>query len=305
MRLAFRDGISLLGTFPNEDRYGFNDHAAWIIDGATDLIEEKRCPGPSDAAWFAQALNDEIGQALTTPSCDLKNLVDRLSQSMASRFEVAAVLPVTEAYQKPSAAGAILQLTGTQLRAIGLGDCTILRLCACRHPHAPRSAAVQKIIGPETADEDVRAEVAKLQRSTKEDQVKECSSRAPAEQEPTPEKIRQDLMPFLRASRAQMNKPYGYGIFSIDATPPHFIEKSECEVISGDQFLLATDGFMRLVDVFQLYNLTDLVSAIQTHGIARLIDELRNHETNDATCHNEPRAKCHDDATAVLLEVTA
>lgn len=53
VRLSLRDSFSLSGDSQNEDRVGQIGTTAWVIDGATDLLEVPILPGPSDATWFA------------------------------------------------------------------------------------------------------------------------------------------------------------------------------------------------------------------------------------------------------------
>lgn len=60
-------------------------------------------------------------------------------------------------------------------------------------------------------------------------------------------------MPSIKAGRAAMNQPDGYGVFSITPTPPHFARNGQIVMLAGGHILLASDGLMRLVDVFRLY----------------------------------------------------
>jgi hypothetical protein len=102
-----------------------------------------------------------------------------------------------------------------------------------------------------------------------------------------------------------MNRDDGYGVFSITPTPDIYIRTGFMSVDPGTRILLASDGFMRLVDVFARYDANSLFAASASRGLAPLIDELRNIEVADATASAHPRVKASDDATALLLEVTA
>ena len=73
----------------------------------------------------------------------------------------------------------------------------------------------------------------------------------------------------------------------------------------GDVFLLASDGFLRLVDVYGAYSLPAFGAAIRADGIASLALKLRQIESDDADCRRFPRVKVMDDATALIMEVTA
>jgi hypothetical protein len=65
--------------------------------------------------------------------------------------------------------------------------------------------------------------------------------------------------------------------------------------------LLATDGLMRLVEVYGAYDADGLVAAAADKGLAALLRELRGIEAADAGCARFPRIKPSDDATGVLL----
>ena len=55
MKLELIDSLSLPGNpgKANDDAFGYREHAAVVLDGATGL-GENLLPGPSDAAWLAR-----------------------------------------------------------------------------------------------------------------------------------------------------------------------------------------------------------------------------------------------------------
>jgi hypothetical protein len=69
--------------------------------------------------------------------------------------------------------------------------------------------------------------------------------------------------------------------------------------------LLATDGFMRLVDLFGRYTPDEVMCLAGGIGLAKLARELREMEAADGDCLHVPRTKPHDDASAILLEIVA
>ena len=115
--------------------------------------------------------------------------------------------------------------------------------------------------------------------------------------------LRENLWPKLRAARAAMNTPGGYGVFSITPPPPHFVRSGAITLAPGASVLLASDGLTRLVDVFQRYDARKLFNTARAHGLASLVDELRQIETADSECISFPRAKISDDSTGMLLRV--
>jgi hypothetical protein len=115
--------------------------------------------------------------------------------------------------------------------------------------------------------------------------------------------LRENLWPKLRAARAAMNTPSGYGVFSITPPPAHFVRSGTIALEPGATVLLASDGLTRLVDVFRRYGARELFEAARLRGIASLVDELRHIESADSECISFPRAKISDDATGLLLRV--
>ena len=101
-----------------------------------------------------------------------------------------------------------------------------------------------------------------------------------------------------------MNEPTGYGVFSLTPTPMRFVRTGQVVMQEGGHVLLATDGLMRLVDVFGCYNARNLLDAAVSNGLEALLRELRGIETSDADGHRYPRAKAYDDATGLLLRWT-
>lgn len=115
------------------------------------------------------------------------------------------------------------------------------------------------------------------------------------------ETARARVWPTIKGGRAAMNEPNGYGVFSITPTPGHFVRTGRVAMHAGGHALLASDGLMRLVDVFRLYTALDLFAAARNEGLAPLLRHLREVERDDAHGHRYPRAKVNDDATGLLL----
>ncbi|MDX2258741.1 MAG: protein phosphatase 2C domain-containing protein [Hyphomicrobiaceae bacterium] len=292
LRFALRDAVSLASGAANEDRIGFCDPFAWVIDGATDLVDAPLGPGPTDAAWFAAAVDQHItglaaGIARDKPGGS--TLLDRLPESVAtataSEFARRQKRPPAERWEYPSATllAAALDTTGA-LEVLSLGDCTLL---IARGRHVERLGADAADVG----DRAVAADVAALQRARPMPQAAST--------------IRPDLMPSLRARRAHLNTETGYGVLSIVPPPPRFVERKRLALKAGDFVLVASDGLMRLVDVYRAHSAGSLMDAARSRGLAFLAMEARAIEEADATCSAYPRAKARDDASGLFLEIVA
>lgn len=279
MPLEVVEAHSLGSGSVNEDRCGAEGSTAWIIDGATDVVQAPLAGAHSDAAWFAAELDHALRRRTGDGDLPLDALPGLLAEDMARAFRQPARREPKGRDEHPSAAGIIVRLTGHQLEYVSLGDCTLL----------VENSASPLRLGTDENDAGDRwvAEAIKAYQS-----AAACS---------TPTATREHLWPKLRAARATMNTEGGYGIFSITPPPRKFVHLGRVKLDSGATLLLATDGLMRLADVFRRYDSRVLFEAARERGIAALIGELRSIENADGDCTAFPRAKVSDDATGLLL----
>jgi hypothetical protein len=120
----------------------------------------------------------------------------------------------------------------------------------------------------------------------------------------TSKDARKAITPLFQKHRSKMNTPGGYWIFNGD---PKAVEHARTGIIplgKGGKLLLATDGFSRLVDLFEYFaTWGDLLYALQKSSLQELGEILRDIETRDSECLKFPRFSTHDDATAVYMEI--
>lgn len=284
LRLQVLDQISVPSGKVNDDRVGAAGTLAWAIDGATDVLAEPLMPGGSDAAWIAGALDEELLKLGAAPPASLKDLVGILTDRAASRFAAERRRPPVAPHEQPSAAGFIVRLDSPQIEHLSLADCQ----CLMQHAGTP---AYSIDLDPEVAQGDRRAiEVMKTFRA----KPGGASWR----------EARAEIWPRIRAARDRLNMPNGYGVLSVIAPPEKFMRTGRVGVGPGDRLLLATDGLTRLVDMFGRYSHDELMRIACAQGLAALTKELREMEAADGDCVHVPRTKPHDDASAILLEVT-
>ncbi|MHA7175681.1 hypothetical protein ACX80D_03420 [Arthrobacter sp. Sr24] len=107
-----------------EDTCGFNGASAWIIDGATSLLEPLNLPAASDPQWLAQQLSIILGQVSATPG---SNGVRGLLAAALSAIDTAgAALVGAEKVRFPSAAISVAQLNSAGVEVASLADCTVV-----------------------------------------------------------------------------------------------------------------------------------------------------------------------------------
>lgn len=277
------DIFTVAGNAVNEDRAGIAGNLAWVIDGATDVVEAPLTTGPTDSSWIAETLDSLLRGYATAPLPELSDFPAVLAQRLDSEFRRVANRQPDGRHEHPSASGMLVNVRASILDYVGIGDCSLL---------VKSNSGIRRIgISEDDAgDQWVAEALAKIQSE---------------QAEATAEAAREQLWPKLRMARALMNQPDGYGVFSITPTPPHFILSGSAPIAPGDYALLASDGLMRLVDVFRHYTSEELLLAAMNRGVASLAEELRELELADSACVAFPRAKRHDDSTGLLMNFLA
>ncbi len=273
--------VSAASDAENEDRGGAAGAYAWVIDGATDVIEAPLTPGVTDASWVAATLDrllGEVARAAQPPFGSLAGAPGWLSERLAEEFGRVVRRVPEGRHEHPSASGVIVRIEGPRLHYVGVGDCTLL---------AETRDGFRRLVTHErdAGDPWVAQAVAAFHAGR---------------QETTPQEARAHLWPRIRAGRAMMNQPDGYGVLSVTPTPARFVTAGSIEPAAGGHVLLASDGLMRLADVYRRYTAEELLAASR-RDLDAVVAELRAIERDDAGCRRFPRAKASDDATGVLL----
>jgi Protein phosphatase 2C len=263
----------------NEDRWGAGDGAVWLLDGATGLAAQRVLPGPSDALWFADQVDAGLRERATrneTPAEILRPVVRKAQQEFAR----VALRPDAPREDRPCASLILLRLRGDGMELASLGDCRIV------HRDAAGAIRCFGSSGVTALDARLVEEVVRLQA-----------------QGVAHDQIWPRVLPMLRRHRALMNRPEGYWTLDLTDRGLDHIETEHIPARRGEPFLLLSDGFYRLVDLYGRYGYETLLAAAEASGLAPLLDELRAIEAADAACRDYPRLKPRDDATAVLARL--
>jgi len=273
--LAVVDAICEPSGAVNEDRWGALENACWVMDGATGLTSERVLPGPSDALW----LMERVDAGLKEHAVGAKTPADALRPVLADAriaFAQTTLRPDASMVDLPCGAVTMLRLRGTDAELSSLGDCRIV------HSTDGRCFGTSKVTA---LDDRLVEEVTRLQQQNL----------------PYAE-IWQRVLPMTRYHRSLRNLPEGYWNLDLSGAGLHHIEVERVPARAGDHFLLMSDGFYRLVDVYRRYTYRTLMEAARL-GLAKLLLELREIEADDSECRKYPRLKPRDDATAVLVRV--
>lgn len=268
----------------NEDRVGHSTTHAWVIDGATDMVTEPLVGKSSDAAWLAeeaQNLLREIDGKAAWAS--LPHLPQQLNEKLAEKFRATCRREPENRWEHPSAAALIVRFGDRKLEWVSLGDCAMIA-------ETPQGLKCIGVGGPDAGDRFIVDDLTRFN----------------AEKRMTSDQERKDRMwPDLRDKRGErLNAPGGYPVLSITPPPQDLVANGEIEIADAGHALLATDGLMRLVEIFARYTPQELLEVAIANGIEQLLNEVRELELADAECLKHPRIKRSDDATGLLLKAT-
>lgn len=135
-----------------EDACGFRGAGAWIIDGATTLLEPLGLPAASDPQWLAQRLSLELAAAAGRAD----GVRALLAGALAAIDSAATPLVGSERVRFPSAAISVAQLNADGVEVASLADCTVVvRTAAGTHRvrAASADAAVDAAAPPAGPDQ--------------------------------------------------------------------------------------------------------------------------------------------------------
>ncbi len=279
MRLEVRDAVCEPAKSINEDFYRAAEEAAWILDGATGIAEQRVLPGPSDACWLVEQVDAVLREVACSPAEPI-SVLRHVTRRAMTAFAKEALRPDAPNMDMPCAAFAMVRLRGDDIELSNLGDCLILR----RHRNGDISPfGTSKVTA---LDEGLRQEVIRLQR-----------------QGLRHEAIWQEVLPLTRRNRGLMNRPEGYWTLSVSEQGIDHVEGETLAADEIDSLLLLTDGFYRLVDLYGRYSYATLFERACQAGLRSLYAELRAIEAEDADCRRYPRLKVRDDATAIMIAI--
>jgi hypothetical protein len=266
------------GSRINEDGLGHRGRFAWIIDGATGLSSEPLTPGATDAAWLAGQMGAKLTE-LTGGDGEPDSLLAHLDAALQGTFgDAAAHIRTIQDSDAPSACLGLVALrqgeSGLMLQGSFLGDVVAL---------VPTGEGVVRWTD-ERLDPLEQKTLAMLGAQPRE-----------------PGHIPEPVWAQIRENRGMLNRPDGYWVVSPRRAWAGQELRFEARVKPGQPVVLATDGFMRLVDVFEKYTDATLHAALAEGRGAALIEELRELERSDLMAGAYPRVKTHDDATVLVI----
>lgn len=278
--LHFRslDRLSVLGSRVNEDEAGLRGRFAWVVDGATGLSDEQLTSGGSDAAWLAGRIGSFLLELADAEEAG--KVLSGLEAHVRASFDEATrhVVEIGDHHAPSACLGLITASAGengrVRLEGRFLGDVIAL---------VPSEGGILRW-------SDERAKPF-------EQKTLAALGHRPHAPGRIPEAARRQILD----NRTHLNSPGGYWVVNPRRPWAGQELRFEAWVKPGEPIVLATDGFMRLVDVFEAYSDSTLHAALAAGRGDALMQELRERERGDLMADAYPRVKTHDDATVLVI----
>lgn len=263
----------------NEDAIGHYGDAAWVIDGATGiggaLLEE-----PSDAAWLARTANRFMAEVLSeSPELATPDILRIVMARCGEALRREAVRSAQGQHELPSAAFAMIRVRDGEAEFTTLADCRVI---------AADNGAQARLYGA-SAHETIEAGTLQAAKALLE-----------ADPNITAESLKNQLLPRLRANRQMMNQEGGYWVLGIDPAAADHIWQTTVPASPGQRFAVASDGFLRLIEIFDVMQPHELLAMSNDDDWARWLHRLRDLEAAPDSLHRYTRVKRHDDASLIV-----
>ena len=267
----------------NDDLAGTEGAHAWILDGSAFFSGPPRVTDLSEGAWLVSAADRRL-RAAALDAMSLPDVAQMLESGLAADYAALGEgHPERPPGEGPSAVFALLRIRPEgelfRVEAMLLGDVSVL---------VEDEGRLTRWTDERVAPFEART-IAAAQAAGHSDGVV----------------IAPQALAQIIENRRWLNREGGY--WAINPSLPwrpglRFVSQ---RVSAQATLLLASDGFMRLVDVMQRYGEVELMRAVKDRGVDSLIAELRRLEREDGQARRYARVKIHDDATALVLQPAA
>jgi hypothetical protein len=282
MKLQIRAHATSSAGAANEDIAGTAGRFAWIVDGASGVGARNLTSAMTDAAWLAlsidRILRERIGE---DGSLALHRLLARLERELARQFTKETSAANVDPIDAPSACLALVELVDAGDGRVRLAGAIIGDVCV----FVPGEAGLAR-----WTDERLKSFEAKtLDALAREPRVTFDVPGAVLDQ--------------IRNNRRWLNRDGGY--FAVHPRLPwaDHVLSFETSLPAGNAVVLATDGFLRLSDLFGAMDVAQLCAAVRNGEADSLVVRLRRLEQGDPFGLKHLRVKPHDDATVLAVDL--
>ena len=258
----------------NEDSYGTTKTAAFVLDGASALIEPAdphlQHPVHHFVTWWTEYLTQTLD--------DKSRAIDAIIETGIHAYRTAH--PSSEEHtplEAVSSTLAIVRQEQDSLQAYVLGDAEVIM--------AKNNGEIVSVTDPAIQKNDAEVISLMAQNPNRENEIVFKGF--------TAEELR-----LLRKNRMTMNAENGYPILSLDPQAAYRAQTIRVPLASLEDVLLMTDG---LYPLYAHLTKEALIAMARTDGPNALIKAVRQLELKDQKKEAVQRLKTHDDATAVYV----
>lgn len=264
-----------------EDRIGFGENYAYVMDGATGLTAGLIERYLSDTVWFVEHASDYLNKALTHDvTIDSDRLFQGLSNELHSKLRMHIDREDAFKEQLPSAAIILLRQMDETLVIESYGDCTAV---------VEYTNGCYEMIHDGRATELDRGIINHMQALVREEGI-------------TMREAKKKVYPLLLNNRQLKNKENGYTVMDITTD---YIGKGLKHVFDYQDVQtvwLFSDGVdSYYTDLDLATDAIDMVKQIKKASVHQVIDQLRIREEADELCEKYPRMKPKDDASIIQI----
>lgn len=275
------DYVNDRGNRCKEDRIGFGENYAYVMDGATGLTTGLIDQYLSDTVWFVEHATKYLNETLTHDvAIQSTRLFQNLSNDLRSKLRAHIHSEDYREEQLPSAAIILLRKIKETLIIESFGDCTaVIEYKDGRY----------EVVHDDRATELDRGIIHHMQALVREEGI-------------TMTEAKKRIHPLLLNNRQLKNKKDGYAAMDITTD---YIDKGLKRVLNYQDVQsvwLFSDGVdSYYTDVNLATDAVDMVQQMKQTSVHQVIDRLRIREEADGICETYPRMKPKDDASLIYL----
>lgn len=288
--MIIKDYLTIPGTSSfNQDQFGFvlagSSAACWVIDGATPIGDTSFIPNANDTSWFVQHVHQELNKLSLkegTPDDIFKSVIQNVASLYDTMVRGIDKVPIE---LRPLAAISWIRITKIAnnylIEYAGFADCY---------------AIIQQSNGNNILLNDFNV----YDNTIIENKIINLYKQGILDQD----LLRKYLVEDLKHARIKQNLERTSQILGLQVDAINNISKKTLSLDCPFHILLASDGFFRIVDMYKLYSVGELLSKAIKHGLGSIYNELSNLENIDNLCLKYPRIKVSDDITALLTFIS-
>jgi hypothetical protein len=263
-----------------EDLAGCSASGAWVLDGASGVVRAGITDAPSDGRWYVEHVSEYINENLNDER-PLPEVIRSAVRDVREHFESLPGGETAEVIERPLAAAAVIRVRDQYVEYCLSADCNLAVLRS--------SGAVEVFYGDGPRDIDA-AVLEEIQRLKREEGLSHSDAR-------------DVVRGMIVDGRRQLNQPDGYWALSFDERAIDHARASTLNVDTIDALCLFSDGFERLLELFEAIEYRTLFAKALTNGPDALVKMLRRAEQEDPKCRRYPRVKPSDDASVAFVDL--